>query len=392
MMKLPSRLAIIAIGALVTGCSGSANQTSTIPKVTSFDPVAGSTLQFAVGTANIAGTVGLNTLATLRQNSGAAAGASVLSNAPSILGPSGFVVPSAADAYGDAGTASITGMLQTSLVTTPPTSTFDPAMGPASIVSSYGILPAAVNNSNTTPNLIPSALPYYVSANALLSAPLEYIGGPPAFTPPGHTSAQDGTFPGAPGAYPGYTLGFVDFQAAPVSGSYGLNVVIPTGIDSSGKSGFATKSATATLNAGTVLAAWSIAPTFAPDGAGGGTITLNFTGGAGITEEFVELVNTGGSAAPCQSVGKAPYYYTFQVAPGAATVVVPDTIGAAAPGKPQPRTLCAGDGYAVYGFAVDFPLVESAFPNSAGNVAPTIVGAGGQVDVTTSLASTGTST
>ena len=162
MVKFPSRLALIAIGALVTGCSGSANQTSTIPKVTSFDPVAGSTLQFVVGTANIAGSVGLNTLATLRQNSGAAAGASVLSNAPSIKGPSGFVVPSVADAYGDAGTASITGLLQTSLITAPPTTTFDPATGPASIVSSYGILPAAVNNSNTTPNLIPAALPYYV--------------------------------------------------------------------------------------------------------------------------------------------------------------------------------------------------------------------------------------
>lgn len=396
MKNLKIGLTLVGIGLALAGCSGTANQTSTLPQVSSFDPVTGSTLQFVAGTANVAGTIGLNTLATLRQNSGSSAFASVLANAPSIVGPSGFIVPTASDAYGDAGTGSITGSLQTSLTVTPPPTTFDPTGGNASIVSSYGFLPAYVNNSNTTPNLVPAALPYYAATNAALDTTLEYIGGPPAFQPPQHTSTQDGTFPGN---YAGYTLGFVSFQAPPISGTYTLNVVIPTGINASGTSGTATKTATAALNAATTLPTWSTAPILAADGAGGGTITTNFAAGGGVTEEFVEVVNVGSGgtiAKPmpsvCQATGKAPYYYTFRVTPGAATVAVPDTIGAAAPGAVQPRTLCAGDAYAVYGFAVDFPLAESAFPASAGTVAPPLAGANGQADVTTSVESTGTST
>jgi hypothetical protein len=92
------------------------------------------------------------------------------------------------------------------------------------------------------------------------------------------------------------------------------------------------------------------------------------------------------------------------VTPGAATVAVPDDIGAAPPGTAQPHTLCtaaentaaaaastAGDGWYVYGFAVDYPMQSSAFPASQGNAAPAIVGAAGQDDITTSNLTTGNS-
>jgi hypothetical protein len=47
------------------------------------------------------------------------------------------------------------------------------------------------------------------------------------------------------------------------------------------------------------------------------------------------------------------------------------------------------DNWAVYGFAVDWPLFNSSFPASSGVIAPTIVGAAGQDDVTTSNVSVG---
>jgi hypothetical protein len=406
-----SRAGVAALlsAATLSACSGSAIQSSIAPTVTApVNPSSGTTLQFVVGTANIAGTHGLNTLETFRQNTGASTGASVLVNAPTITGPTGFVVPATTDAGADAGKSTITGSIITSLVSPPPATTFNPSGGVASIASSYGFLPSQNTNSNTVPNLIPAAMPYYAKATG--AKQLEYIGGPPAFTPPGHTSTQDGTFTtnnNGAGSYPGYTLGFNDFDAAPVAGSYGLAVVVPTGINSSGVSGYTTVSASAQL-ALTFLPSWTTAPTFAPDGTGGGTIAIGFGAGGGVTEEYVELVNlgvpgtSGNAGFGCASSGKGPYFYTFKVAPGAATVAVPDDIGPAVPGKAQPHTLCtsaentaaagaatAGDEWEVYGFAVDYPLIESAFPNSTGVVKPTIAGSNGQADITTSMATTG---
>jgi hypothetical protein len=407
-VRIGAGLAILSLAA----CSGGSIQQSLQPTTTTTNPVSGSTLEFAVGTANVAGTVGLNTLVTLRQT-GSNAGTSVLSNAPTITGPTGFAVPSLAnapDAFGDAGTDLISGTIVTSLASPPPQTTFDPDAGGSAqgnyLASSLGFFPGVVGISGEAPSLAPGPMPFYSANNPTLAGtPLEYIGGPPAFTPPGHTSTQDGTFIGG---YAGYTLGFTDFQAKPVSGTYGLNVVIPTGVNqTTGVSSFGSKSATATLAAGTVLPTWLNPPTFTPDGTGGGTITTNFAAGGGVTEEFIELLNVGVADATgsqigntCEVTGGAPYYYTFEVAPGTATVTVPDNIGAINPGKPQPHTFCTAaengttagqDNWVVYGFAVDYPLLEAGFPASNGVANPTIT-TNGQDDITTSIASVGPAT
>ncbi len=347
----------------------------------------------------IAGKLGVNTVSTFRQSSGPYVGTSILSNAPTIAGPPGFAVPSVPDAYGDAGGSSIVGSIQTSLLVPPAATTFDPAAGTAFIASSFGFLPAAVNNSNTVPNMVPAPMPFYAAANPMLNgSALTYVGGPPAFVPPGHTSGQDGTFPTG---YKGYPLGFGDFQATPVNGTYTLSVVVPTGVNTTtGQSSFATLKAAAVLGA-TALPAWTTAPTFTPDGTGGGVIATNFAGGSGATEEYIEFVNTG--PGNCQLTGGVPYYYTFKVTPGQTTVTVPDSIGAASPGTAQPHTLCtstentakagtstSGDGYRVYGLAVDYPLFNSAFPQSNGQAAPTLVNTNGQADITTSASTSGT--
>jgi hypothetical protein len=205
-MRCRLTIASLAFATSLSACSGSAVQSSIAPAVsTPVNPATQTTLKFAVGTANIAGTHGLNTLETFRQSIGASAGASILVNAPTITGPTGFVVPATKDAGGDAGKHTISGTIQTSLVNPPAPSTFNPSGGIASIASAYGFLPSANTNSNTVENLIPAAMPYYASASGLTA--YEYIGGPPAFTPPGHTSTQDGTFTvnNAPGSYPGYS-------------------------------------------------------------------------------------------------------------------------------------------------------------------------------------------
>jgi hypothetical protein len=381
-------IAAAAISATLAACSGSSIQSSLEPSTTSVSPLTAK-LQFAVGTANIAGIVGLNTLVTLRQTASGYAGTSVLSNAPTITGPSGFTVPATIDAYGDAGTNMISAFIPTSITSPPPQTTFDPDGNGAQgnyLASSYGFFPGVVANSNEAPDLQPGAMPFYSSANANLGGPLTYIGGPPAFVPPGHSSPQDGTFSSG---FVGYGLGFADFQATPVSGSYALNVVIPTGINATtGVESYGSLSATAALSATTVLPAWTTAPSFTSDGTGGGTITTNFATPGASTEEYLELVDTGGGSTTCITEGRYPYYYTFKVTPGVATVTVPDNLGAAKPGAAANPTLCSGDAVTVYGFAVDYPLYNSAFPQSNGNPAPAIT-TSGQDDITTSPPSSG---
>jgi hypothetical protein len=420
-LNISASLGLALTAVLVVGCSGSSLQSSLEPAQTeSVNPITQATLQFEAGTAEIVGQPGLNALVTYRQNAGPHIGASILVNAPTITAPSGFVVPSTPDAGTDAGTNHISGYIPNSVPNevngTAPVDTFNPSGAAFDyLASSYGFFPALNTSPNGGTNLTPGPMPFYVANNPVLSgnaAPipsqLQYIGGPPAFVPPGHTSTQDGSYnqyqeTGQNVA--GFTLGVSTFQATPVAGLYNLSVQVPTGTNQqTGVTTYGKKTASSTV-AVRYLPAWFTSPTFVPDGTGGGTITTNFpaTGGAAaITEEYLEFVNIGPSL--CQLSGVGPYYYTFKVTAGTATVTVPDNIGAAPPGKAQPHTLCTsaentaaaggtatpGDSWLVYGFAVDYPLQSSAFPASQGQASPTIVGSAGQDDITTSNATTGT--
>jgi hypothetical protein len=126
--------AALLLGFIASSCSGAATQAGLEPAVTTtVNPATQTTLQFAVGTALIAGKPGLNTLETFRQSSGPNVGTSILSNAPTILGPAGFIVPAAPDAFGDANGGSIVGTIQTSIASPPPATTFNPSSGSAFI-------------------------------------------------------------------------------------------------------------------------------------------------------------------------------------------------------------------------------------------------------------------
>jgi len=331
-------------------------------------------LQFAVGTANIAGTAGLNTVATLRKADGSSA---VLFNTPTIVGPAGFVVPTLLGADGkpdgniDASTNAISGSAPQQLGTTPPVTTFGSSGG----VFGYGFQP---DNSTTggAASFSRYALPFYVAS----ASKLTYLAGPPAFP-----QTRNGNY--ATG-FAGWTLGFTDFAATPVAGGYALSVVIPTGFDNAGNATSGALSASATLGSTALLPAIAT-PTFAPDGTGGGTATVTVP--AGVVDAYVFIVDTtvGGTDCFPGTQGRPIYYAIETTTSGTQKLTLPPNLGPTAPGFSNTRSICSGDKFSVYAAGFDYNPTAAAPPLSTSQL-PTIVGANGQADVTTSRAASST--
>ena len=383
----------LALTALTACTSGNAGIE---PTVRSIDPASVSKLTFAIGTANIAGTAGLNVVATFRQTNGATA---TLVNSPTITGPAGFVVPAVASAFGDAGGASINSQPQAlSGIGVAQVSTFgvpggvfgagfapanvqptDPANFPR-ITGSTGTAPSAT--SQTTGLLSPAA-PRYATLAAAYGLPLygtnaqraAYFGGPPAFP-----TTRDNTF--ATG-FTGYLEGFTDFAATPVAGAYSLNLNVPLGTTSS-----ESFPATATLNSVALLPAFA-APTFVADGLGGGTVTAVLP--AGVTEALVNIIDYG--AQLCHGTS-APSVFTARFT-ASGSVTIPDTLGQPPAGSStftpsictaaQNNAVAAGTGgdtYSISAVGFDYPAFAALYPQSKVQV-PALAGANGQTDITT---------
>lgn len=358
----------IALGSLLSACTS--GNSAVQPTVRGVDPIATTTLQLAVGTANIAGTTGLNTVATFRQQSNGASGSLV--NSPALTGPAGFVVPASPAFFADAGTASFTSQPQAILGApqTPPVST---TFGYSGGVFGMSFAPANATALGTPTYPTRTGGNYYKLPLGG-AAPLSYIGGPPAFP-----QVRDGTYPPN---YGGFLEGFTDFAATPVAGTYTLNVSVPTSATTNG-----TKTATATL-ANVVPLPTFAAPTIALDGTGGGTISLTVP--AGVTEAYVDVVDTTGS---CYGL-PAPAFFTIRTTTvGPQTLTLPDTLGppvVTATSSTPVRTICSGDKYQVYAVGFDYPAFAASYPNST-SAAPALIGAAGQADITTSAVTAGTS-
>lgn len=352
---------LVAVG--VSACTS--GNSAIIPPSSSANLNA-NTLQFAVGTANINGSTGLNTVVTYRQPNGLSG---ALADYPVIVGPNSFVVPSVTSAGADAGTNSISGDI-------PPagsTHTFGTSGG----AFGYGFAPA---NTSTTggANFSLYSLPLYSIGTKVV-----WRAGPPAWP-----NVRDGTFP--PG-FQGYTMGFVDFSATPVTGTYTLNLRVPTS-----PSTIATFSTTATLSTTTPLGVMPVL-TFKPDGLGGGTFTYGALP-AGVTEAFVVVLNRDGK---CYSASGNTSWFTVPLT-GSGTATLPDTIGPTLNGAPT-QTLCTaansaafnaangttgGDRFYFYAVGANYPLFESAYPQST-VPNPTITGSNGQADITTTARQSG---
>jgi hypothetical protein len=144
-----------------------------------------------------------------------------------------------------------------------------------------------------------------------------------------------------------------------------------------------TFTAGATLTNTTPLPAIA-APTFASDGAGGGTITATVAPDPRIVETLAYVAdNTTG------------LHYTIGpvTGTGALLFTLPDTLGKCAgsncqTGSTATPTLNAGDSYTIYVVSYDYPMFEASPPGSTSQT-PTITGAGGQADLSVSAVLSG---
>ena len=380
----------LALTALTACTSGNAGIE---PTVRSIDPASVSKLTFAIGTANIAGTAGLNVVATFRQTNGATA---TFVNSPTITGPAGFVVPAVASAFGDAGGASINsqpqalsgiGVAQVSTFGVPG-GVFGAGFAPANVqptdpanfprVGFFTANPAIPikppSATSQTTGLLSGVDPTtatYMSLTANYALPVygtvaqrqAFIGGPPAFP-----TTRDNTF--ATG-FTGYLEGFTDFAATPVAGAYSLNINVPLGTTSSENF-----PASATLASAALLPTFAT-PTFAPDGAGGGSVTAVLP--AGVTEALVNVIDYGAQA--CHGTSAVSVFTARFTASG--VVAIPDSLGQPPAGSSTfTRTLCTGDLYVITAVGFDYPAFAALYPQSTAQV-PTLKGANGQADITT---------
>jgi hypothetical protein len=377
----------VAALAFAAGCGGSGGGVST----TSVNPVSPSysSLQFAVGTANLYGdpVARLNVVSTFRQSNGnsatgvntpylqgsftvKAAAAASFANATG----SGFPDPYTTVFNGgpsarESGRSEIGGTPQTVAPGTPAcdgpgpyplnqgfvrcpnglspnTTTFGQSGG----VFAMGIAPYnAVAETGQAYSYQPYPQPFY-SDDATTPDKISQFqfvpwGGPPAFDPfQDGLGTRDGTngINGVDSFGDPYFLGIGEgitvFDGVKVrSGTYMLRVAVAT-VGSGGGVTTSTVTKSAHLNAASMLPT-VFAPAFVPDGKGGGT--LNTALPHGVTEAYLQIVDWGPGGGPndgavstpsnCQGprgTSFAPVYYTIHVANAArATYRLPDMIG-----------------------------------------------------------------
>lgn len=165
------------------------------------------------------------------------------------------------------------------------------------------------------------------------------LGEPPAFNPQNLVG--------------GYSTGYILTGVAPTPGQY----TVSTTVSVNNKD--LPFSATATLPASPTVLPPMPWPTWVSDGKGGGTFTM--TNPPGVTESLIFIQAQNGA-----------YVATMELKSPATSVTVPD------------GTLTAGTTYYVFDIGADYPMIESAPPNS--NVPnPQLTGNGGTADITTGI-------
>lgn len=164
------------------------------------------------------------------------------------------------------------------------------------------------------------------------------LGEPPAFAPQNDIG--------------GYSTGYILTSAPDTPGTYMVSTTVA--FDGGSK----TFTASASLpNAPTVLPNEPL-PTWVTDSRGGGTFTM--TNPSGVTESLIFIQAFNGA-----------YVGDVELKSPATSVSVPD------------GTLTVGTTYYVFCIGADFPLIESAPPNSHSE-RPALTGSGGTADITAS--------
>lgn len=296
MRKLLNGLGAAAGVAILSACTS--GQAGIEPPHTAANIAGTTALQFRVGTALYSnGQTYLNTVVTFRQANGLSA---TLYNTPTITAPNGFVVPSVASAGTDAGTNHISGTPPTQPGTAAVPTTFNQSGG----AFAYGFAPA---NSTTAggANYPQGNFAYVYSQPIYLSASARraFLLGPPA-VPDFH----NGTFPAG---FLGYDSGFIMFAAAPVAGTYNLQVAVPS--NTIGQNA-------AVLNASGTLTSVAPLPAEAPPvitstGDGGATFTVA-PAPAGVTHQVLYITNGSGPTVYSFDAGAAGGVFTLSATSG----------------------------------------------------------------------------
>lgn len=155
----------------------------------------------------------------------------------------------------------------------------------------------------------------------------------------------------------GYSTGYILTSSAPTAGDYSVSTTVAYNDTT------ATFTAHATLPASPTILPTEPLPTWTTDGKGGGTFTM--TNPPGVTESLIYV-----------QAGNGAYVATVELKSPATTVTVPD------------GTLSVGTTYYVFCLGADYPLIESAGPNSSTVAAPPLTGAAGTADLTASTFTT----
>jgi hypothetical protein len=327
---------------------------------------------------------GLNVALTLRQQDGLSG---TLYNVPQILGPSNFNVLTSTEtgnevqsAGADLGTNHITwGTLNQTLWTGPPRGQKASTTG----AFGYGFCPC---NSDSGP--VNGTSPLYQAFNLPVYGNDEerFYGGPPAF--PNFDPSLEAL------GFLGYSLGFTDFAVQPVLGTYRLYAAVPPAyttpqnpIPTPGPDGTPTPApgvlaASAQITNLTPLPQFPT-PTFAADGNGGGTITVNVPQGATEALAIVRAVANSGTGICLQAHTIDAYYTLVAKGSGNKTLVLADDIGPKTGSNQPSASICPGGSYYVYAVAANYPMYESSYPKNLAQL-PVIRGSNGQADVSTS--------
>jgi len=381
--------AIAALGAGLTACTS--GQSAVEPTVNQVNIASSTTLQFAVGTANIGGAAApaLNTVVTFRQNANGFDG--TLFNLPSIVGPAGFVNNGPVATTGsDLGTNKISSTPTLPLVGIAATQTTFVTGG----ISSGGAFEYGFAPDNTTTS---GSAVFTEYSEPFFAKQQQFVGGPPAFP-----FVRDGSFPTT---FRGYPPGFTIFDSTTVAlGSYGLTVSIPSA-----------NSATTTLTTAATLASLALLPTIAAPVTGTPAVlpavgtTCTHAGGAldGLTINVVIPAGFTEAAVYVEDTTTVSFYTFRTTTAGAQTFTIPANQGPApALGKTSPSfnvgtppvavppaaqlppgTPGFGDTVVATVVGYDYPALEGGPPGNT-SAAPTIKGAGGQADLSMSPKST----
>ena len=365
-------LAFCLLGSCVTACGQ--NQVG-IEQPQSVNPLQNATLQFALGTFHQANSgttfngpyVTFNVVGSLRNPFGQSA---VLDDGVAILGPPNFIVDGATE--GGAPNEILKALKSYPL--------FGDGLGEVG-----SALNANLNQS-------------------LNGGIIQVLAGPPAWP-----VVTGGQYPAGFTAYPESVInrGLIGNDGnpfTPVAGQYTMQVTVPVGYGGSLTN--QTMSVSATLSNITPLPPFPT-PVFAPDGSGGGTVTVNVP--PGVTEAFVNFTVSNQLCYPPSALTVSgsqaitiSHYTLMTRQSGAQTLVLPDNLG-----PPDPNTgnllhtMCTkadnqnpltqvpagtpllGATYTVYAVGVDYPAYEQSYPNST-VPNPTLTGPNGQADATAS--------